>query len=146
MTDERVLYRVRKTVFEMLKDRGYQISKEDQIDQTFEQFEAEIALKPSINFLALRHVSGAGGDAENEDMKETLVEPVYVVFANKEEKLSQDQMKKIMSFMHTWTTNTTDKPAGCLDLLNCIIIAKSGATSVTKKVSEFRSRIFFVGS
>lgn len=88
MTDERVLYRVRKTVFEMLKDRGYQISKEDQIDQTFEQFEAEIALKPSLNFLALRSISGTGGDADNEDMKETLVEPVYVVFANKEEKLS----------------------------------------------------------
>ena len=90
MTDERVLYRVRKTVFEMLKDRGYQISKEDQIDQSFEDFEKEIALKPSMNFLALRPVNSAGGDADNEDMKETLVEPVYVVFANKEEKLSQD--------------------------------------------------------
>ena len=42
-----------------------------------------------------------------------------------------------MAFMNEWTTKASEKPAGCLDLLNCIIIAKSGATSVTKKVSEF---------
>lgn len=35
MTEERVAYRVRKTVYEMLKDRGYNIA-EALIEESFE--------------------------------------------------------------------------------------------------------------
>ena len=38
LTDERVLYRCRKTVLEMLRDRGYEIG-DPQIEETFEEFE-----------------------------------------------------------------------------------------------------------
>ena len=38
LTDERVLYRTRRTVLEMLRDRGYEIG-DPEIEETFEDFE-----------------------------------------------------------------------------------------------------------
>lgn len=45
MTEERVLYRVRKTVFEMLRDRNYQIS-DAQIEESYEDFEKSFLERP----------------------------------------------------------------------------------------------------
>jgi hypothetical protein len=42
MTDERVIYRVRKTVLEMLKDRGYKVA-DAEIEEPFEVFEERYA-------------------------------------------------------------------------------------------------------
>ena len=55
MSDERVLYRVRKTVLEMLKDRGYNIAEAD-IEESFEDFEQRYKNKPIQNFLAHKPV------------------------------------------------------------------------------------------
>lgn len=38
LTDERVMYRCRKTVLEMLRDRGYEIGDGD-IEENYEDFE-----------------------------------------------------------------------------------------------------------
>lgn len=45
MGEERVLYRVRKTVFEMLRDRGYKIT-DAQIEESYEEFEKTYLEKP----------------------------------------------------------------------------------------------------
>ena len=45
MTDERVLYRVRKTVLEMLRDRGYNIA-DAEIEEQYEDFEHRYNEKP----------------------------------------------------------------------------------------------------
>ena len=37
LSDERVLYRTRKTVLEMLRDRGYEIG-DGEIEENFEEF------------------------------------------------------------------------------------------------------------
>ena len=37
MTDERVLYRVRKTVLEMLKDRNYNVA-DAELEESYEDF------------------------------------------------------------------------------------------------------------
>jgi len=64
MTDERVLYRVRKTVLEMLKDRNYNIA-DAEIEETFEEFEQRYSSKPQLNFLAHRPIqASASNDAD----------------------------------------------------------------------------------
>ena len=139
MSDERVLFRVRKTVFEMLRDRGYKIT-DAQIEETYEEFEKAYLEKPQINFLAFRPTDeGNSGDAENENMDEGREEAIYVHFVNKDDKLSTDSIKKLMTWMNTYSTE--NKSNKLTDLLNCIIIVKSGATSLAKKVSEFQFRI-----
>jgi hypothetical protein len=88
-----------------------------------------------MNFLSFRPTEENSGDNENEDMDEGKQEAIYVVFVNKDEKLSTDSIKKLMTWMNTYSTD--NKSTKLTDLLNCIIIAKSGATSLAKKVSEF---------
>lgn len=134
MTDERVLFRVRKTVFEMLRDRGYRIT-DAQIDETYEEFEKTYLEKPQINFLAYRPTDENAGDNDNENMDDGKEEAIYVHFVNKDEKLSTESIKKLMTWMNTYSTD--NKSTKMSDLLNCIIIVKSGATSLAKKVSEF---------
>ena len=63
MGEERVLYRVRKTVFEMLRDRGYKIT-DAQIEESYEEFEKTYLEKPQLNFIAFRPTEDSG-DAEN---------------------------------------------------------------------------------
>jgi RNA polymerase Rpb5, N-terminal domain len=53
MTDERVLYRVRKTILEMLKDRRYNVA-EAELEESYEEFEKRYLHKPSLNFVATR--------------------------------------------------------------------------------------------
>ena len=55
LTDERVLFRVRKTVLQMLKDRDYEIGSVE-LEETYEDFEKEYLNKPQMNFIAKRKV------------------------------------------------------------------------------------------
>ena len=62
-----------------------------------------------------------------------MLEAIYVVFETKKEKLSTDDIKKLLSWMHQYSLEK--KNYNSRDLLNCIIIVKGGATSISKKVS-----------
>lgn len=135
MTEERVLYRVRKTVFEMLRDRGYQIS-DAQIEESFEDFEKSYLEQKQINFIAHRPIEDASADAENERMEEGKDEVIYVVFQQNDEKLGQDSIKKLVTWMNTYSSSDS-KSSKTEPLMNCIIVGKSGVTSLAKKVSEF---------
>ncbi len=102
MTEERVLYRVRKTVFEMLRDRGYQIS-DAQIEESFEDFEKSYLEQKQINFIAHRPILNSLGDAENQNMDDGRDEVIYVVFHNNDEKLGSESIKKLVTWMNTYS-------------------------------------------
>ena len=137
MTDERALYRVRKTVLEMLRDRQYNIA-DAEIEETFEDFESRYHVKPSMNFLAHRPVASLD-DADTKMEGDTMMEAIYVVFETKKEKLSADDIKKLVSWMHQYSDDK--KEGNTQELLNCIIIVKGGATAIGKKVSPIFSLI-----
>ena len=63
---------------------------------------------------------------------ESQNEAIYVVFETKKEKLSADDIKKLVSWMHSYSDDKKD--TGAPELLNCIIIVKGGATAIGKKV------------
>jgi len=66
---------------------------------------------------------------------ESMMEAIYVVFETKKDKLTADDIKKLVSFMHSYSDEK--KNENTQDLLNCIIIVKGGATAIGRKVSEF---------
>ena len=94
LSDERVLFRTRKTVLEMLRDRGYEIG-DGEIEETFEEFEKRYAEKPQMSFIAKKPAQGSAVGEEGE----TMMEPIFVNFATKEEKLGQDAIKQLVNFM-----------------------------------------------
>jgi hypothetical protein len=55
LNDDQVQYRTRKTVLEILRDRGFEIDDDD-IEQSFDDFKDNMASKPSMNFIAKRQV------------------------------------------------------------------------------------------
>lgn len=143
MTDERVLYRVRKTVLEMLKDRSYNVA-DAEIEESYEEFESRYNTKPQMNFIAHRPVATAitaASDDVKMDAADSMMEAIYVVFETKKEKLSGDDVKKLISFMHSYSDEKKNENEQ--DLMNCIIIVKGGATAIGKKVS-FHSTILII--
>ena len=134
LTDERVLYRTRKTVLEMLRDRGYEIS-EAELEETYEEFEQRYLARPQLNFIAKRVKLDRAlvGDDEDGAGGEPMMEPIYVVFANKEEKLGRDSIGKVVAFCDEYSKEKST--ANTSQLLNVIIIVKGGATPIAKKVS-----------
>ena len=72
----------------MLRDRGYEIG-EDEIEETYEEFEKKYLTKPSmLNFVAKRPVAGTQMEVDDGAPAQQLMEPIYVKFVKKEEKLS----------------------------------------------------------
>lgn len=135
MTDERVLYRVRKTVLEMLKDRGYNVA-DAEIEESYEEFEQRYNVKPQMNFIAHRPVQAQAAvplDSADAKMEDQMMEAIYVVFETKKEKLSGEDVKKLISFMHSYSDEKKNQNEQ--DLMNCIIIVKGGATAIGRKVS-----------
>lgn len=65
---------------------------------------------------------------------EQTMEAIYVVFETKKDKLTREDIKKLVSWMHEHSEK--EKNQGTQDLLNCIIIVKGGATAIAKKVSN----------
>lgn len=63
------------------------------------------------------------------------MEPIYVVFANKEDKVGNEGINKIVGFMDAyWNEN---KNPNTKELLNAILIVKGDSTAQAKKVSDY---------
>ena len=129
LSDERVLFRTRKTVLEMLRDRGYEIG-DGEIEETFEEFEKRYAEKPQMSFIAKKSVQGSAVGEEGE----TMMEPIFVNFATKEEKLGQDAIKQLVNFMDQYSKETADK-SKCKELYDAILVVKGGSTSIAASSS-----------
>jgi hypothetical protein len=96
-----VSFRTRKTVLEMLRDRGYEINDAD-INQSVEDFKADYESKPSQNFIAKRHVADGAMDGEDGAQK-TKMEPIFVVFATDVEKIGRETINKVITTMEQYT-------------------------------------------
>ena len=128
LTEERILYRCRKTVLEMLRDRGYEIG-DAEIEETFEEFESrKLNLDKDLNMIVKRPIPGR---TSVEVMDEhgnpgQMKEPIFVAFSS-EQKLGQEAFRNVILYMHNWSEKT-NKDRLCNDLSNAIIVVK-GATS-----------------
>jgi len=133
LTDERVLYRCRKTVLEMLRDRGYEIG-DPEIEETFEEFENRNLTHRSLNMIVTRPIPGRTSIAETDEHGNPgqMKEPIFVAFAP-DEKLGQDAFRSLLEYMNKWTIENKDKL--CIDLLNAILVVKGASSQLFKKVS-----------
>ena len=131
LSDERVLYRTRKTVLEMLRDRGYEIG-DGEIEESFEEFAQRYLNKPQMSFIAKR--PSIGNDGVMTEEGEFLMEPILVKFATTEEKLGQDAIKSLVNFMDQYSKESSDKNK-CKELYDAILIVKGGSTAIARKVS-----------
>ena len=121
-----ILYRVRKTVFQMLKDRGYIISEKRlaQTKQEFQQWYQDNKSRDSLNTLVTKRKAADGSD-DGTDNK-------MFVFFHDHDKLNDAAVKHISL---TMLQN---------NVLNSIVIVK-GSTQVGRKVSEL-ARHFISGN
>ena len=132
LTDQRVQYRSRRTVLEMLKDRGYEIAV-DSIDETFEEFEERQAAMKNLHMIVKRPINDRttlavqGEDGQPAQMKE----PLFVAFAP-DEKIGTEALKSLLNYMDTWSKQNTD--LACTELLNCILVVKGDASQILRKV------------
>ena len=80
LTDTRVLYRCRRTVLEMLRDRGYEIG-DAEIEESFEDFEPRLETggNNSLNMIVRRPNGPVMTDEEGNEGQ--VKEPIFVVFA-----------------------------------------------------------------
>lgn len=122
-----ILYRVRKTVFQMLKDRGYIIS-EKRMQQTKQEFaDSYNGSRDSLNTLVTKRKT-ADGIEDGSDNK-------MFVFFHDHEKLNEAAVRHISL---TMLQN---------NVLNSIVIVK-GSTQVGRKVSVLLTRknsLFYFG-
>ena len=128
LTEERILYRCRKTVLEMLRDRGYEIG-DAEIEETFEEFESrKLNLDKDLNMIVKRPIPGRTSVEimDEHDNPGQMKEPIFVAFSS-EQKLGQEAFRNVILYMHNWSCNT-NKDRLCNDLSNAIIVVK-GATS-----------------
>ncbi len=113
-----ILYRVRKTVLQMLKDRGYLVS-EKKLAQTRDEFAATFNMqRASLNMLVTKRKpegAAAGTELGGQDK-------IFVFFPDSE-KMSDTDVKKISLTMIDNLVN------------NAIVIIK-GTTQVSRKVSR----------
>lgn len=84
--------------------------------------------------------AGAGGM----DADQVMMEPIYVVFATKEDKLSKDSINKVIGFMHKYSEDNKDPHTQVL--LNAILIVKGGTTPIAKKVSKVAFELNLIGT
>ena len=137
LTDERIFYRTRKTILEMLRDRGYEIG-DDEIEESYEDFEKKYLTDPKIlTFIAKRPVHNSFMDVDEGQEAEPMMEPIFVKFVKKEEKLSHEQIKEIVCFMSNFSSKGPMQK-GTMELQHAILITQSQLTPITKKVSASR--------
>lgn len=82
LTDERILYRCRKTVLEMLRDRGYEVG-DAEIEETFEEFESRGLTLKNLNMIVKRPIPGRTSVAVTDEAGNPgqMKEPIFVAFA-----------------------------------------------------------------
>ena len=119
-----ILYRVRKTVLQMLKDRGY-LTSEKKLSQTKAEFAATYSgQRSSLNMLVTKRK--IEGQAPVDDASDKIL-----VFFLDNEKMNELDVKKISA---TMIEN---------DVLKSIVIIK-GTTQVSRKVS-FEQKFIILG-
>ena len=101
LSDTMVSFRTRKTVLEILRDRGYEINDND-INQSIDDFKSDYETKPSQNFIAKREVADGGMEGEGGAAK-TRMEPIFVVFATDVEKIGRETINKVITTMEQYT-------------------------------------------
>ena len=84
-----------------------------------------------MSFIAKKPVQSSAVGEEGE----ILMEPIFVNFATKEEKLGQDAIKQLVNFMDQYSKESADKNK-CKELYDAILIVKGGSTSIARKVSS----------
>ena len=135
MSEERQLYRCRRTVLEMLRDRGYEIG-DAEIEESFEEFQARQLTHKNMHIIAYKPLPGrtnlsAADDSGNPTQ---MKEPIFVAFAP-DEKLGQEAFKGLLEYMDKWSKENKDQ---CItELLNAILVVKGASTQIFKKVSHF---------
>ena len=140
LSEERVQFRVRKTIFEMLKDRGYDTGNAE-LEETFEDFQKRIESGNTLNIITYKSSS----DEVDNPEAGAQVEPIYVHFMEKDNtKIDKDFVTKIVRFMDDWSTKNTN--ANSKSLFNTILIVRSGATAIARKslaeIAPFKIEIF----
>ena len=134
LTDERILYRCRKTVLEMLRDRGYEIS-DAAIEETFEAFESHNFSVKALNMIVTRPIPGRlsvevmDKDGNPGQMKE----PIFVAFAP-DEKLGNEAFRALVNYMYKWSEQNQDPL--CNELNNAILIVKGATSQMFRKVGQ----------
>ena len=136
LTDSRVLYRCRRTVLEMLQDRGYEIGQAE-IEETFDEFEARQLTKANLNIIAMRPIPGRTTTAATDEAGNAgqMKEPIFVAFAP-DEKLGQEVFRSMLEYMDSWSKENKDDML-CTELLNAILVVKGSSTQIFKKVRNY---------
>ena len=133
LANERVQFRVRKTVLEMLRDRGYDTGSAE-YEETFEDFCQKLEDHPTDerHIIAKRPV-----DAGEENNPESTAkwDPIFVRFVKSSQKIDKDFIGMIVRFMDDWINKANHKEQGYLELRTTVLIVNQGATSIARKVS-----------
>ena len=134
LSEERVQFRVRKTVLEMLRDRGYETGSAE-LEETFEDFCQKLEDHPSDerHIIAKRAVEIAEEDNPEAEAK---WDPIFVRFVKSSQKIDKDFIGMIVRFMDDWINKADHKSQGYNELRTTILIVNSGATSIARKVSN----------
>lgn len=112
-----VLYRVRKTVYQMLKDRGYMVNAKKFAESKQEFTDSFNGQRNSLNILVRKRQTQDGGAGDQKSIDDSLL-----VFFHDQDKLNVQHLADITRFM---VENS---------VMNGIIIIK-GTTPVTRRVS-----------
>ena len=136
LTDERILYRCRKTVLEMLRDRGYQIGAAE-IEEPFEDFEQRNLTPSALNMIVKRPIPGRTSIEvlDEHGNQAQMMEPIFVAFAQ-QEKLGNEAFLALITYMNDWSEKKNNDPC-CNQLQNCILIVKGTTSQLFRKVSNY---------
>lgn len=111
-----LLYRVRRTVLQMLNDRGYIVSN-NKLNQSMEEFKETFnGSRDSLNLLVSKRKQEDEAEVGNEQQQK------LIVFFPDSDKLNMEQLKKITLKMIE------------VNCFNAIVIIK-GATQISRRVS-----------
>jgi DNA-directed RNA polymerase I, II, and III subunit RPABC1 len=122
LDDLTVIYRVRRTVLQMLKDRGYVVS-EKKLNQSKPEFKDSYnGSRESLNMLVNKRRTESGGAAGEDATMAAEAEKIFVFFPD-QEKFNVEGVSKIVLLMLKNNVN------------DAIVVIK-GQTTVSRRVSN----------